>query len=376
MFPPHIRTLNVNAYLATAGVIGALIFGAFVFIDFTPSKPEDDGRLVIPEPDAVSKRRPPETLSYAYLQKPPAEERPTAMPHGMPPPAFKLPDLGPSRQQAVQQTARPTKRVSIGFVQVNDGGTGGEGVQLAQSGPQPPSKVSGMQQELPEYARQGLGPQKRDFIDRNAMARAVVGSPLQSAPSDLYLKSGTMVYAQVINGVTTDQPGTIVATVNYDVRDSLAGKCVLIPATSTLVGTTNDMVAYGATRGQAVWQRIEFPDGTYQDIGAMAATDAIGKAGFDGRVNHHYTQLTFAILGAGAISALQTLPQTLQGSNGEVNVYASGAAGSTQAATQAANEMVRRELDRQNEITLEPGDAISLMLMRMLPLPPRGECDA
>lgn len=382
LLPPRIRTLNVNAYLATAGVIGVLLLGAFFFIDFRPSKPEDDGRLVMAEPDAVSKRRPPETLSYAYLQKPTVEEKPQVIPRGLPPPSFQTPSFSPPKQtQVVQHPPQPPKRVSIGFVQVADNGQPGQGLTLPQGTPggSAGSKVSGMQQELPEYARQGLSPQKRDFLDRNAMARAVVGSPLQPSPSDLYLKTGTMLYAQVINGVTTDQPGTIVATVNYDVRDSLTGKCVLIPATSTLVGTTNDMVAYGQTRGQAAWQRIEFPDGSYQDIGSMPATDAIGKAGFDGRVNHHYAQLTFAILGAGAISAMETLPQTLQnsnGSNGQVNVYASGAAGSTRAASEAANEMVRRELDRQNEITLDPGDDITLMLMRILPLPARGECDA
>jgi type IV secretion system protein TrbI len=117
------------------------------------------------------------------------------------------------------------------------------------------------------------------------------------------IKAGWNIPCVLEHDINSDLPGNPTALVSQNVFDSATGRYCLIPQFSKLVGKYNSQVDYGQERVQIVWHRINYPDGTYLEIGGMNGIDSEGTSGIRDRVDKHYIQL----FGFTALSSLFTV---------------------------------------------------------------------
>lgn len=119
---------------------------------------------------------------------------------------------------------------------------------------------------------------------------------------DKMILQGKLINAVLETAINSDLPGMVRAIVSTDVYAESGNQC-LIPKGSRLVGQYNSQVQRGQTRVFVIWNRVIRPDGVEVAINS-AGTDALGRAGLDGRVNTHFwtifgTSTLLSIIGAG-----------------------------------------------------------------------------
>lgn len=391
---PKARSVNMRAYGISAGLAGLGLIG---FVWFIMSSGGNEGQnLKIPDDVYQNMRvdQPPVTKGYAFLQPepPPVQKQETPPPSPVqvqtPPPPYKAPSP-PARKVGFTRPATPPQppqpMPSFAFGESNFRGSPGEAGQLikAQFSPNnPPTQGAGRGGDGGQgIDRSGISPanrQQRDFLKGSDAGEDYVTSPWMAPISDYMLRASTMIFATSLNAATTDLPNSLAAQITRDVRDSIHGECVLIPAMSILFGETNDQVRYGQDRSQVRWRRILFPDGSSQNLGSMAGTDEEGMSGVEGHVNHHYVPFFAAIFGDAALKMLAQSGQFFQdgGNNeGQVNIGYAGAGAFGNSVSNAMDEVIRKELDRPNTIELHKGDQIGLMLTKDVALPPYNNCE-
>jgi type IV secretory pathway VirB10-like protein len=337
---------------------------------------------------SVAVQKPLEPAGYGYLRKapPPAPEPPKIVPPAPLPTPAKV-QTAPVRQQPTQHTAKPARAVvtpkppepmnsfEFGESGIKDSGNIIKAQFSGDARGRDGAGQAGQENRGPPGMSQG-NMQQRDFLKGGA-ADDYVTTPWAAPISDYMLRASTLIQAKAINSVTTELPGSIAAMVTRDIKDSIRGECTLIPATSILFGDSNDQVNYGQELMQTRWRRILFPDGSSQNLGVMAGTDKFGRSGIDGEVDHHYVPFFAAILGDAALKMLSQSGQYFQDDSGggQVNIGYAGAGAFGNSVSNAGNEIVRKELDRQNVIKINPGDEIGLMLTRDVALPPFNNCE-
>ncbi len=99
------------------------------------------------------------------------------------------------------------------------------------------------------------------------------------------IAQGKIIDAVLETAINTDLPGMIRAIVAQDVY-SEAGKNILIPRGSRLVGAYSSSVKYGQNRVQVVWDRIIRPDGVDIKVSSPGVDD-LGRSGSVGEVDNH-----------------------------------------------------------------------------------------
>lgn len=182
----------------------------------------------------------------------------------------------------------------------------------------------------------------------------------------LILAAGTVIPASLITGLNSDLPGSVVAQVTENVRDSATGTMVLIPQGARLIGRYGDAVKFGQRRALLVWTRIIFPDGSSLALDKLPATDSSGYAGLEDRVDSHpWTLIKGVVL------------STLLGMTSELSIGGerSGLARAIREAAQlngsrAGNQLVARSLDVEPTLTIRPGWPVRALLTEDLDLKP------
>ncbi len=223
---------------------------------------------------------------------------------------------------------------------------------------------------LDEGQRQGLSAQKNRWLATAGTAgEDYVTQPFSPPISRHMLQASTIIRATTLNEVNSDLPGDVAALISEDVRDTPTGDHVLIPAGSKLYGRYNDQLSYGQRRAQISWSRILFPDGSSQNIGSMAGTDAGGAAGIEGEVDRHVGAMAGAVAGTALFTVLGQAGAILnRGGNTNIGVLGAGAAGD--AASQIGGAFIQRELNRPNTLIIPQGSTVAVMLAKDLALPP------
>lgn len=145
------------------------------------------------------------------------------------------------------------------------------------------------------------------------------GSMVQAPPSPYTILTGSIIPATLVDGVNSDIPGQIKAVVSRNVYDSPTGRFLLIPQGSELVGQYSSQVDFGQTRLFVYWERVNFPDGKYLDLGAMPSSTSEGYAGLHDRVNHHYGRLFGSALLMSGIIAGVDMSQNRNSNNNNNN---------------------------------------------------------
>lgn len=255
-------------------------------------------------------------------------------------------------------------------------------VAAAQAQPTPAAPSSDTLAQLAQQSGQA-GVRNAALADRQWLAetqqRAGQGdyAPLTPTPvgSPYALLEGDIIKAVVMQGLNTDQPGTVRAMVTRDIYDSVNARYIVMPAGTILIGTQNTDVSVGQSRILLAFQRVRFPSGATLTLGGMPAADLTGAAGLAADVNNHFWQQfgsSFLIAGVAALVGRN------QSQPGSVTVNVSGASVPStlsQAAAQSLSDTVRRMLDRNQTIkptlTIDPGDVLSIVVTREMDLPPQ-----
>lgn len=205
---------------------------------------------------------------------------------------------------------------------------------------------------------------------RAAFARSEAGDtnpyPLRPAPSPWTLSAGTIVPASLVTGLNSDLPGTVIAQVTENVRDSATGRAVLVPQGARLIGSYDSAIAYGQRRALLVWQRIVFPDGSSIRLDNAPATDLSGYAGVRDQVDFH----TWRLLQGIALSTLLGVGTELTFGSGEGDLVRAIRESTQQNAARAGDQITQRNLDVQPTLRVRPGWPLRAVIHKDLVLQP------
>ena len=209
-----------------------------------------------------------------------------------------------------------------------------------------------------------------DRADGRAPLYAIPPSP--TAHSEL--RAGTVLPAVLLTGINTDLPGQLVAQVSRDVRDSLTGDHVLVPAGARLLGTYDSHVAYGQRRALVSWSSLQLPDGSSVPIGNMPGADPAGLSGLHDRVDNHYWRTFSGATLLSVISAGAQLSQpdrrTTAADGRPLTAEEQLAADLGRQWSEVSEQFVTRGLDVQPSLTIRPGYRFRVVVTRDIVLAP------
>jgi type IV secretion system protein VirB10 len=190
--------------------------------------------------------------------------------------------------------------------------------------------------------------------------------PLRAAPSPWTLSAGTVIPASLVTGLNSDLPGTVIAQVTENVRDSATGRTILVPQGARLIGSYDSQIAFGQRRALLVWQRIVFPDGASVRLDNAPATDLSGYAGVRDRVDFH----TWRLLQGVALSTLLGVGTELTFGSGEGDLVRAIRESTQQNAARAGDQITQRNLDIQPTLRVRPGWPLRAVIHKDLVLRP------
>lgn len=200
---------------------------------------------------------------------------------------------------------------------------------------------------------------------------------------NITIAQGKVVDAVLETAINTELPGTLRAIVSRDIY-SEAGKTVLIPKGSRLIGTYNTGIMRGQKRVMIVWTRLIRPDGIDLEIGSDGI-DHLGRAGVEGIVDNKYMEIfSSAILSSAITFGAAALAQAAVGDDKSTvsrRSYNDGsyenAGNPTSAAAmdlvgnvgQTSRQMLEDLVDVRPNITIDQGTIIKVFVNRDLIFP-------
>ena len=156
------------------------------------------------------------------------------------------------------------------------------------------------------------------------------------------------------------------AQVTENVRDSATGRTVLIPQGARLIGSYDNVVAYGQRRALVAWQRIVLPDGSSIRLDNMPASDLSGYSGLEDEVDFH----SWRLLKGMALSTLLGVGTELSLGSGESDLVRALRESTQQNAARAGDRVTARNLDVQPTLTVRPGWPLRAIVHKDLVLRP------
>ncbi|MGD9539894.1 type IV secretion system protein VirB10 [Methylocystis sp.] len=175
---------------------------------------------------------------------------------------------------------------------------------------------------------------------------------------NLLVAQGTAIPCVLETAMSSDVPGFVSCVVSRDVMSD-SGNVVLMEKGTQIVGEYRANVRRGSHRLFVLWTRAKTPTGVIVAL-ASPATDALGRAGFDGEIDTHFWQrfggaLLLSIVGdAAAIGR-----QQLQTSDIQI-VNAPGAANT------AAAVAVQHSIDIPPTLNKNQGELVNVFVARDL----------
>ena len=191
---------------------------------------------------------------------------------------------------------------------------------------------------------------------------------LQTPASPYQLMAGTIIAASLVSGLNSDLPGFIIAQVTENVFDSIAGRHLLIPQGSRLIGSYDNVVAYGQERALVIWQRIILPDGSSIVIDNLPATDTGGYAGLADEVDLH----TWKLLKGVALATVLGVGSSLAfgSGSGDSDLIRALRESTGQTTNRTGQRLVERQLNVQPTITVRPGWPLRVIVHKDIILRP------
>lgn len=105
---------------------------------------------------------------------------------------------------------------------------------------------------------------------------------------NLLVAQGTAIPCVLETAMSSDVPGFVSCVVSRDVMSD-NGRVVLMEKGTQVVGEYRGSVRRGSSRLFVLWSRAKTPTGVVVTL-ASPATDALGRAGFDGEIDNHFME--------------------------------------------------------------------------------------
>jgi type IV secretion system protein TrbI len=229
------------------------------------------------------------------------------------------------------------------------------------------ANTSGAAAQGADGTDQNLQSNKQSFLKQDTDANIYSSGTLQTPRSPYQVMAGTVISAALVTGINSDLPGQIIATVTENIYDSVAGRYLLVPQGSRLLGQYDSQVAYGQSRVLLVWIRLLLPDGSSIVLDRLSGVDAAGQAGLEDKVNWHWAR----IFEGAALSTLIGVGAELAApkSNGN-SVTAAGRESIQSTITEIGQQITRRNLNIQPTITVRAGFPVRVIVNKDLVLRP------
>jgi len=154
---------------------------------------------------------------------------------------------------------------------------------------------------------------------------------------NITIAQGKMIHAVLETAINSDLPGPIRAIVSHDIYAE-AGRDILIPKGSRIIGTYNSAVRHGQARVFVIWTRVIRPDGIDIAINSPG-TDTLGRAGMGGFVDNKYLEMfSTAILSSTMDIGVAAVAQGLFGNQQQTTTTGGGSTTTTSSPTTTATQ--------------------------------------
>lgn len=214
----------------------------------------------------------------------------------------------------------------------------------------------------------------------NSSAQSVTATRIDNLRNTII--EGKIVHSVLETAINSDLPGTLRAVVSHDVYAE-AGRAILIPKGSRLLGTYNSSVKRGQNRVFIVWTRVVRPDGITIAIGS-SGVDALGRAGIEGDVDNKYMEMfTNSALTSSMTIGVAAIGEALFGDDSSSTTTNDGGGSTTTTSPsgqamkeavdnigQVGKSIVGAALGMQPTIYVDQGTPVNVFVNKELVFPP------
>ena len=197
---------------------------------------------------------------------------------------------------------------------------------------------------------------------------------------DRTIIQGKIIEAVLETAIDSTLPGQIRAIVSHDTYAE-AGRSILIPKGSRLVGVYNANVKKGQARVYIIWTRVIRPDGVDVAINSPGI-DSLGRAGMEGDVDNKYFEtFSTAIFTSSLDIGIAALGDALFGNQQQTTTTGGGGTTTTSSPTATAMQtavqtigevgksIVGSTLNLQPTIYIDQGEKINIFVNKDLVFP-------
>lgn len=210
--------------------------------------------------------------------------------------------------------------------------------------------------------------EKKAFLNSGGSKETELRSHVKYPKSPYTIFSGTIIPGIMITGINSDLPGQIVGSISQNVFDTVTGNHLLLPQDTRVIGQYDSRVTYGQQRVLVVWTRLIRPDGSSISLEGMPGVDLSGYAGLTGDVDRHILRLLGAVVLGSVLQAGAQSGTNVGISDQTIGDRARQGIGS--GISSSTNQMVRKELQLQPTITVEPGERFNVFVTKDIQIPP------
>lgn len=236
------------------------------------------------------------------------------------------------------------------------------------------SNVSALEKQLLALQTMGLKAGEKPGKKQAKKAGIYDHHLVREEISPYELLQGSIIPATLDMGIKSDIAGEVTAVVSQPVYNSLNDSYVLIPAGSRLIGQYKNHVAMGQTRILVDWTRVEFPNGTYMQLGHMGGAAPDGYAGFHDHVDDHTWSIFKNALLLSLIDVGMAMSSPVSTSNNTTGVTGNealqnGEQALAQTFGQAEAQLFQRYINVSPTLTIPPGYAFDVVVTRDMVFP-------
>jgi type IV secretion system protein VirB10 len=199
---------------------------------------------------------------------------------------------------------------------------------------------------------------------RNELADKLKPTPIEGVRAarlpnrNLVVTQGTSIPCVLETAMSSDVAGFVSCVVLRDVMSD-SGNVVLMEKGTQVVGEYRGNVQRGSKRMFVLWTRAKTPTGVIAAL-ASPATDALGRAGFDGEINTHFWERFGSALLLSIVSDASSIGrQQVQDGSIQIN-------NTTGATNTAAGIAVEQSINIPPTLTKNQGELVNIFVARDL----------